>query len=271
MTFKLKKNQERETYVELLSSLIEKLRAQNKIPEEDFEKKIIGLTRGILKKQLEKIDLLEDVTLLEEGPLLEDRSHLEEKSHLEERSYLEEEHLKKEVTSKNIKGYEALKGDEPLNHPQVVLFSPQIPPNTGTIARLCAAMRCRLHLIEPLGFELSDRTLKRAGLDYWKHVSFKVHPSFEAFLESEKPQRLVMVETGLGVNPNSFLYTKNDYLVFGAETFGIPKEIIGKVLSNQNNALITIPMYSQNVRSLNLANTVSIILYSALDCVYHNP
>ena len=149
-------------------------------------------------------------------------------------------------------------------HPEVVLYSPQIPPNTGTVARLCAALGARLHLVEPLGFEISSKALRRAGLDYWEFVDVTVHKSLENLLEARPGRRLVFVETGGNQNPEDFDFSPGDLLIFGAETTGVPKDFLQNALLTKNAALVTVPMFCSGVRSINLANTVSIALYSAI-------
>lgn len=149
-------------------------------------------------------------------------------------------------------------------HPEVVLYSPQIPPNTGTVARLCAAFSCRLHLIEPIGFDVSEKSFRRAGLDYWPFVELYVHDSWEAFLELRPQRRVILVETGGNTSPAEFVFQPGDLLVFGAETFGIPRHILSDVEENQRGQVITIPMFDRGVRSLNLANSVSIVAHCAL-------
>lgn len=153
-------------------------------------------------------------------------------------------------------------------HPEIVLYAPQIPPNTGTVARLCAAFSCRLHLIEPIGFDVSEKSFRRAGLDYWPFVELYVHDSWEAFLESRPDRRIVLVETGGHASPHTFPYQPGDLLVFGAETFGIPRHILAAVEENQRGQVVTIPMYDRGVRSLNLANSVSIVAHCALAALH---
>ena len=110
----------------------------------------------------------------------------------------------------------------------VVLFQPEIPPNTGNVARLCAAMQVSLHLIEPLGFKLEDRYLKRAGLDYWPHVDMAVWPDLDAYIRnSGAGRRLVLTSARRGAALHRFEFTENDSLVFGRETSGLPPEVIG--------------------------------------------
>ena len=139
---------------------------------------------------------------------------------------------------------------------QIVLYQPRIPPNTGSIARLCAATRTPLHLVGPLGFSLDDKHLKRAGLDYWPHVQVQVWDSWTAFTESLSLEaRLVMSSARQGICYTEHCFQKNDYLIFGPETWGLPETII-----IMGQATIRIPIWGR-VRSLNLANAVAIILY----------
>jgi tRNA (cytidine/uridine-2'-O-)-methyltransferase len=147
--------------------------------------------------------------------------------------------------------------DPPLN---VVLVSPEIPPNTGNIARLCAATGSRLHLIEPMGFKITDAKLKRAGLDYWDSIKPEIHASWENFLAAVKPQRLWLFSTG---GAKSFFETEleaGDALVFGSETRGLPDEI----LNCHRDRVIGIPIRTDHVRSLNLSTTAGIAVYEAI-------
>jgi tRNA (cytidine/uridine-2'-O-)-methyltransferase len=155
-------------------------------------------------------------------------------------------------------------------HPEIVLFSPQIPPNTGTIARLCAAFSCRLHLIEPLGFDVSEKSFRRAGLDYWPFVELYVHSNWESFLTTRPARRLVFVETGGQNSPSNFSYCPGDLLIFGSETTGIPRHILSTCKESQRGHLVTIPMFDRGVRSLNLANSVSIVAHCALANLHAN-
>jgi len=139
----------------------------------------------------------------------------------------------------------------------IVLHEPQIPENTGNIARLCAVTACRLHLIRPLGFFLDDKRLKRAGLDYWDKLDIIVHDYWDAFILTCKPQRLFFVETDGSKLYTEVKYKPDDYLVFGSETKGLPANILKNSWDNH----ISLPMI--NPRSLNLANTVAITLYEA--------
>lgn len=141
----------------------------------------------------------------------------------------------------------------------VVLCQPEIPQNTGNIGRLCAASRCRLHLIGPLGFSLTDRYLKRAGLDYWKLVEVLYYDSYEE-LRAKYPQGRFFYITTKGKRhyPDADLRS-DDFLVFGSETSGLPAEILE---ANREHCL-RIPMISE-ARCLNLSNSVAIIVYEAL-------
>ena len=141
----------------------------------------------------------------------------------------------------------------------IVLFEPEIPSNTGNIGRTCVATGSRLHLIEPLGFKLNEKALKRAGMDYWKDLDVTTYINYEDFLEKNPGAKINMASTKA---PN--LYTEVDYepdcyIMFGKESGGIPEEIL---LEHQETA-IRIPMLL-DTRSLNLANSVAIVLYEAL-------
>jgi tRNA (cytidine/uridine-2'-O-)-methyltransferase len=143
---------------------------------------------------------------------------------------------------------------------QIILFQPEIPPNTGSVARLCAATLTPLHLIEPLGFKIDDRHLKRAGLDYWEFVDLRVHRSWQHFSDAVKPKRLWFFSKRAGKSYTSVSYKDEDFLIFGPETRGLPQNFLDQ---NPNQAL-RIPMMGTAVRSLNLSNAVSIALYEAL-------
>lgn len=143
----------------------------------------------------------------------------------------------------------------------VVLVEPEIPPNTGNIIRLCANAGAQLHLIEPLGFPLEDSKLKRAGLDYHEYASMKVHKNWQAFLESEQPAAARMF--ALTTHGSSVFAETNfeagDYFVFGAETRGLAPDLRESFPLNQR---IRLPMRPNN-RSLNLSNSVAIVVYEA--------
>ena len=142
----------------------------------------------------------------------------------------------------------------------IVLFQPEIPPNTGAVARLCAATNSPLHLIAPLGFEITDRQLKRAGLDYWKYVDVRLHPSWEEFFAGHGEERLHFFSKRAARSYTRAQFMERDFLVFGPETRGLPQELLA---ANGEHAY-AIPMMGKGVRSLNLANAVSIVLYEAL-------
>lgn len=142
----------------------------------------------------------------------------------------------------------------------VVLVEPEIPQNTGSIARLCAATASTLHLIAPLGFDIDDRRLKRAGLDYWRYVDIRLHASWERFLAVYGTQRLLLFSKRAPTSYSRARYQENDFLVFGPETRGLPQEL----LDSHAERSYCIPMIGSGVRSLNLANAVSIVLYEAL-------
>jgi tRNA (cytidine/uridine-2'-O-)-methyltransferase len=144
----------------------------------------------------------------------------------------------------------------------VVLVQPEIPPNTGSIARLCAATRCRLHLVRPLGFSLDDRYLKRAGLDYWPHVDLHVHESWTAFHAAAQPASPLCFSARASISYIAAPLTRIDplYLVFGGETQGLPEEL----RNTYAETTYRIPIFSPHVRSLNLSNAVSVVVYEAL-------
>lgn len=144
----------------------------------------------------------------------------------------------------------------------VVLVEPEIPPNTGSIARLCAATEVRLHLVRPLGFSLEDRYLKRAGLDYWPYVDLAVHDDWPSFVTQSTPGTRLCFSARARPSYLAAPYGTSGpvYLVFGGETRGLPTAI----LAGHRRATYRIPIFSGNVRSLNLANAVSVVLYEAL-------
>jgi len=142
----------------------------------------------------------------------------------------------------------------------VVLVHPEIPPNTGSIARLCAATNTPLHLVAPLGFKIDDKHLKRAGLDYWKYVDVRLHDSWEDFLRKHDGSHLLYFSKRAAQSYTQARYQEGDFLVFGPETSGLPQEL----LDGNADRAYRIPMMGQGVRSLNLSNAVSIVLYEAL-------
>jgi tRNA (cytidine/uridine-2'-O-)-methyltransferase len=142
----------------------------------------------------------------------------------------------------------------------VVLVAPEIPPNTGSIARLCAATGTRLHLIRPLGFSLDDRYLRRAGLDYWPYVDVHVYDDWRQFRRRRRHARLHCFSARATCSYLTAQYARGDYLVFGSETKGLPPAL----LIAYRDATYVIPISSPHVRSLNLSNAVSIVVYEAL-------
>jgi tRNA (cytidine/uridine-2'-O-)-methyltransferase len=143
----------------------------------------------------------------------------------------------------------------------VVLVAPEIPQNTGSIGRLCVATGSSLHLIDPLGFVVDDKHVRRAGLDYWEHVMLMRHASWEAFLDARPPGRLLLFAARPpGRSYTTIRFRADDVLVFGGESRGLPQAI----RDGHPDAIYTIPMSSPHVRSLNLANAVAIVLYEGL-------
>jgi tRNA (cytidine/uridine-2'-O-)-methyltransferase len=143
----------------------------------------------------------------------------------------------------------------------IVLVEPEIPPNTGNVARLCAATKSALHLIEPFGFKLDDSQLKRAGMDYWQQVAWHRWKNWNAFVEKIPPNaKLWFVESNGPKLYSDVKYSADDYLIFGRETAGLPKQI----LENHREHWLRIPMFNAESRSLNLANCVALVLFEAL-------
>ena len=143
----------------------------------------------------------------------------------------------------------------------VVLLEPEIPPNTGNVARLCAATKSTLHLIEPFGFKLDDAQLRRAGMDYWRHVEWRRWPGWAAFRAAiPEKARLWFVESNGPRLYTEASFAPQDYLVFGRETAGLPK----KLLQENRENWLRIPMFNKQARSLNLSNCVALVLFEAL-------
>jgi len=141
----------------------------------------------------------------------------------------------------------------------VVLFQPEIPPNTGNIIRLCANCGAKLHLIRPLGFDMSDKQLRRAGLDYHEFADVALHDSLAAFAEAVQPRRILACSTRGRKNYGEVAYGPDDALLFGPETRGLPGAVLDSLPADQ---LLRIPMRPDN-RSLNLSNAVAIIVFEA--------
>ena len=143
----------------------------------------------------------------------------------------------------------------------IVLVEPEIPPNTGNVARLCAATRTTLHLIEPFGFKLDDKQLKRAGMDYWEQVDWKRWKSWQEFYAAlPSTARLWFIESGGPKHYAEVVFQPDDYLVFGRETAGLPKEL----LEQHCGRWLRIPMFNAQSRSLNLSNCAALVLFEAL-------
>ena len=145
----------------------------------------------------------------------------------------------------------------PLN---IVLFEPEIPNNTGNIGRLALASGSILHLVKPFGFEISDSRLKRAGLDYWHHLNVVIYESIEAFFSKNKAANFIFFSSH-GEQQHWDIKFQNDlFLIFGKESAGLPKSVI----EDHKEQLYKIPLYSEHIRSLNLANAVAIVIYEGL-------
>lgn len=141
----------------------------------------------------------------------------------------------------------------------IVLVEPEIPQNTGNIARTAAAMGARLHIVNPTPFEISDRTVKRAGLDYWQYLDLEMHENLEAFLSKYGQESLFFVETGTETLYSDILFPENPFLLFGAETRGLPESLITSGMGTP----ITIPILP-HIRSLNLSNAVAVVAYEVV-------
>jgi len=142
----------------------------------------------------------------------------------------------------------------------IVLIEPEIPMNTGNIGRLSLATGSVLHLVKPFGFEINDSRLKRAGLDYWKHISLRVYEDINEFLEKNKDEKMVFLSSSADKSYCEIEFKDDMFLIFGKESVGLSKSL----LSNNSEAIFKIPIYSKHVRSLNLANAVSIVVYEGL-------
>ena len=141
----------------------------------------------------------------------------------------------------------------------IVLFEPEIPSNTGNIGRTCVATGTRLHLIEPLGFRLNEKAIQRAGIDYWNDLDVTTYLNYEDFLAKNPGAKIYMATTKARQTYAEVQYEEDCYIMFGKESAGIPEEI----LVQHPDTVIRIPM-NENIRSLNLANSVAIVLYEAL-------
>jgi len=142
----------------------------------------------------------------------------------------------------------------------VTLFEPKIPPNTGNIARLCGANNVKLDLVGDLGFDMEDKYLKRAGLDYWDHIKWEYFPSIDEYCLNAFQNKFHLLTTKSKNVYTDRVFTKNDIIIFGSETAGISENILNEYPENA----CTIPMINKNIRSLNLATSVGIVLYEAI-------
>lgn len=142
----------------------------------------------------------------------------------------------------------------------VVLVHPEIPPNTGNIGRLCCAVGARLHLVRPLGFRLDDRSLKRAGLDYWPKLDVKVWQDLEEYLKAVEPHRMVLTSSKRGEVYHLVKYHADDHILFGPETSGLPADLFERFPAR----IARIPILADKVRSLNLSTSVGIVVYEML-------
>lgn len=142
----------------------------------------------------------------------------------------------------------------------IVLVEPEIPTNTGNIGRLSLASGCKLHLVKPFGFEISDARVKRAGLDYWKHVSLFVYESIDEFYAKNKGKKMVYLSSHADKLYDTIPFEEDVFLIFGKESKGLSKQIT----EANTDSLYKIPILSEHVRSLNLANAVGIVVYEGL-------
>lgn len=145
---------------------------------------------------------------------------------------------------------------------KIVLIAPEIPGNTGSIGRTCVALGFELILIKPYGFDIDEKAVRRAGLDYWKHVELKEYECFDDFIEAESPDReeLFFFENDGEKSFYETNYPLGSYLIFGAETKGLPQ----KIYNNYSDRMFFLPMFSEHIRSLNLSNTVTAVAYQAI-------
>lgn len=140
----------------------------------------------------------------------------------------------------------------------IVLYQPEIPQNTGNIARTCVLTDSKLHLIKPLGFDIDEKQVRRAGLDYWKDLDLEVHESYEDFINKYGDKRIYLATTHGGEHYDEVTFKPGDFIMFGRESSGVPEEVHN---AHEN---IRVPMIKSSTRSLNLSNTAAIIAYEAL-------
>lgn len=177
--------------------------------------------------------------------------------------------MKKETFKHNAASDMILEAESSASEPEkdreypfhVVLVEPEIPANTGNISRTCALTGCKLHLVKPLGFSIDDRMLKRAGLDYWDHLNIEVHESLEEFLEEYRGEKMYYASTHAVKNYADVEYEPGSFILFGKETAGLPREMV----TSHPETAVRVPMGNDpDLRSLNLSNSVAIVLYEAL-------
>lgn len=140
----------------------------------------------------------------------------------------------------------------------IVMYQPEIPQNTGNIARTCVLTDSKLHLIKPLGFDLDEKHLRRAGLDYWKDLDLEVHESYEAFMKKYGNEKIYLASTHGGEFYDEVSFKEGDFIMFGRESAGVPEDV------HKTHENIRVPMIKTSARSLNVSNTVAIIAYEAL-------
>ena len=140
----------------------------------------------------------------------------------------------------------------------IVLYNPEIPQNTGNIARTCVLTDSKLHLIKPLGFDINEKQVRRAGLDYWKDLNLEIHESYEEFMIKYGDERIFLATTHGGTHFDEISFQEGDFIMFGRETSGVPDEV------HNRHAGLRVPMVKSSTRSLNLSNTVAIVAYEAL-------
>ena len=140
----------------------------------------------------------------------------------------------------------------------IVLYNPEIPQNTGNIARTCVLTDSKLHLIKPLGFDINEKQVKRAGLDYWKDLNLEIHESYDDFMKKYGDKKIYLATTHGGTHFDEISFEPGDFIMFGRETSGVPEEV-----HNKHHGL-RVPMVKTSTRSLNLSNTVAIVAYEAL-------
>ena len=141
----------------------------------------------------------------------------------------------------------------------IVLFEPEIPPNTGNIIRLCANTGCQLHLIKPLGFDMEEKALRRAGLDYHEWANVRIHENYQDFLEKEQPEKIYALTTKGRSTHSETSFKEGDFLMFGPETRGLPDDIREQIPFEQ---WLRLPMMESS-RSMNLSNTVAVMIFEA--------